>query len=60
MVRPFESQKLGQHGLGMGLMLATTFARLSGGHLEMQPGANGAGLTAVMSLPLAVEVAAVS
>jgi two-component system sensor histidine kinase/response regulator len=60
MVRPFEGRGLGQHGLGMGLMLASTFARLSGGQLDLQPGANGTGLNAVMSLPLEVEVATVS
>ena len=48
-----ESQGYGHHGMGMGLMLAATFARMSGGHLELQPCANGHGLTASMTLPLA-------
>ena len=48
-----ERQRFEQQGLGMGLMLATTFLRLSGGHLELKPAASGTGLTVLMSLPLA-------
>jgi signal transduction histidine kinase len=60
MIRNFESHRFGHQGLGMGLMLATTFARVSGGHLDLQPGANGKGLTVSMSLPLAADLAPVS
>jgi len=40
-------------GLGVGLMLATTFARLSGGSLKVRPAAGGHGLDVSVSLPLA-------
>jgi signal transduction histidine kinase len=53
MFRQFEARSIEHQGLGMGLMLATTFARMSGGYLELQPGDYGRGLTVLMSLPLA-------
>jgi two-component system sensor histidine kinase/response regulator len=55
MFRQFERQRFEQQGIGMGLMLATTFARLSGGHLDLRPSEEGRGLVATMTLPLAAE-----
>jgi signal transduction histidine kinase len=39
----------------MGLMLAKTFARMSGGELELRPGGGGKGMVVSISLPLAAE-----
>jgi CheY-like chemotaxis protein len=52
--RPFDGQGIGgEGGTGMGLMLAATFARASGGHLGLEGGAEGKGLVVELSLPLA-------
>jgi signal transduction histidine kinase len=54
MFKQFERQRLEQPGLGMGLMLATTFARKSGGDLELRSGEGAKkGLSVTLSLPLA-------
>lgn len=54
--RQLEKNRFEQKGMGMGLMLATTFARMSGGYLELHTGAGGKGLIVLMSLPLAAEL----
>jgi two-component system sensor kinase len=59
-IRYFEGHRFEQQGLEMGLMLATTFARLSGGHLDLQAGSNGKGLTVTMSLPLVADLVPLS
>ena len=46
------------HGLGMGLMLASTFARASGGQFAVKAGPGGRGIEVTMSLPLAPDAAA--
>ncbi len=53
--RQFDREKIEQQGTGMGLMLATSYSRLSGGSLKLQSGADGKGLVALMSLPLALR-----
>jgi two-component system, sensor histidine kinase and response regulator len=58
MFRQFERNRFEQQGLGMGLMLATTFAGMSGGHFELQAGPEGKGLVATLSLPLDASMAA--
>lgn len=49
--RQFEREKFEQQGMGMGLMLAMSFARLSGGSLDLQPGDRNKGLTVTLKLP---------
>ncbi len=56
LLRQFDPGNLQHEGTGMGLMLAISFARLSGGSLKLQPGAGGLGLIATMHLPLAAGV----
>jgi two-component system, sensor histidine kinase and response regulator len=53
--RHLERGATGARGPGMGLLIATTFARLSGGNLELSPGASGTGLVAVLCLPMAPD-----
>jgi signal transduction histidine kinase len=59
----FGRQQKEQQGLGLGLAIAQSTARLAGGSLELEPGADGSpaagsaeagrGLRVVFSLPLA-------
>jgi len=56
--RQLERHDFGQKGLGVGLMLAATFARMSGGNLELRPGIGEKGLIVTLSLPLATDPAA--
>ncbi len=51
--RQFDREKFEQQGMGMGLMIAQTFARLSGGSLTLQPGDNNRGISACLRLPCA-------
>jgi two-component system, sensor histidine kinase and response regulator len=55
MFRQFERDRFEQQGLGMGLMLAKTFARMSGGDLELRTGGGGKGMIVSISLPLTSE-----
>jgi CheY-like chemotaxis protein len=49
----FDREKREQQGLGLGLAIAQTTARLAGGSLTFEPGANGHGLRVIFTLPLA-------
>jgi len=47
----FERQKREQQGLGLGLAIAQTTARLAGGNLIVEPGAGGRGLLVIFTVP---------
>jgi len=47
----FERQKREQQGLGLGLAIAQATARLAGGNLTLEPGADGRGLRVIFTLP---------
>lgn len=51
--RQFDREQFEQQGMGMGLMLAQTFAQLSGGSLTLQPGDNHRGVSACLRVPCA-------
>jgi signal transduction histidine kinase len=56
-LRPFDREGTGeQGGTGMGLMLATTFARASGGHLKLGPGPGEKGLVVELRIPIAADI----
>jgi two-component system sensor histidine kinase/response regulator len=57
-IRGIERFEFEGQGLGVGLMLATTFARLSGGSLKIRPAAGENGLEVSVSLPLAPQTEA--
>ncbi len=54
--RHLDGHGIGGQGMGMGLMLAATFARTSGGLLSLEPGPDGKGLVVDMSLPLVADL----
>jgi two-component system sensor histidine kinase/response regulator len=49
----FDRQKREQQGLGLGLAMAQTTAKLAGGGLALEPGPNNRGLQVIITLPLA-------
>ena len=49
----FERQKREQQGLGLGLAIAQTTAKLAGGDLTLEAGADDRGLRIIFTLPLA-------
>lgn len=51
--RQFARSKQEQQGLGLGLAIVRSIAHLHGGSVLLQPGEDGAGLHAVLTLPLA-------
>jgi two-component system sensor histidine kinase/response regulator len=51
----FNRQKREQQGLGLGLAIAQMTATMAGGHLTLEPGADGRGLRVIIDLPLAGE-----
>lgn len=53
--RQFSREKFEQQGMGMGLMLAMDFARLSGGSLALQPGIQDKGLVVTLNLPAVAQ-----
>lgn len=53
LMRQFGRERFEQQGIGMGLMIARGFARLSGGSLELEARQPGPGLTVRLLLPLA-------
>lgn len=49
-LRQFDRERREQQGLGMGLVLARTFADVAGGKFALEPNTSGIGLTARLSL----------